>query len=425
MKKWIIIAFMAGLVFFGKSYSQTNQTITTSGRNLIGVCGDTIILRGINYAPFSWSTDPADEKFMEIAKTGANCVRIPWFTSSSTGGGLLYDQLSMLDSAIARCIRNKMIAIIELHDLTGNPDFTLIPALSNWYLHTNVLAMIGKYKHNLIINIANEAGSVQNSQQLVEFQNTYQNVVSNLRLGGITVPLMIDSPNNGTDIDLLFTVAPAILANDPQSNLIFSAHAYWYYYANNDSVIFRNKIMNALAQNVPLVLGEVCNLEYGTVPCQLAVNYKPLLKICQELHVSWLSWAWDHDVCANSQISTNGNFNSLSTYGGDITNNVNYGLKTHSTLTRYLHNSESCIAGVNEISNIQETPIKVISVDGEVKIQSLVSKPLNISVYDITGRKTEEFQVSGFDSQSLKLPSGIYLLSVFYNGKFTSTKISF
>ena len=68
-----------------------------------------VILRGINHM-FIW-TDREGKTIPEIAKTGANCVRIVWNTRG---------RVSDLDNIIVQCISNGMIPIPEIHDTTGN-----------------------------------------------------------------------------------------------------------------------------------------------------------------------------------------------------------------------------------------------------------------------------------------------------------------
>ena len=70
-----------------------------------------VILRGINHM-FIW-TDREGKTIPEIAKTGANCVRIVWNTRG---------RVSDLDNIITQCISNGMIPIPEIHDTTGNLD---------------------------------------------------------------------------------------------------------------------------------------------------------------------------------------------------------------------------------------------------------------------------------------------------------------
>src|ERR1035437_4353378 len=327
--------------------SNASTTIHVNGKYIIGYCGDTIVLRGINYAPFNWGWDFTQDRFSQIALTGANCVRIPWYSSSVAGGGApLYDQLQYLDSAIAQCIRFKMIPIIELHDNTCDSTANTLITLSNFYLQPNVLSIINTYQSSLIIDVANEAlyhnWANDPAQYLIEYQNTYQTIVTNMRNAGIVVPIMIDAPDCGSDLTGLSSIATNLQTSDPQHNMIFSAHAYWYAYANNDSATERNILTAALAYNVPFVLGEVADLQDGNTACQYTLNYKQLLEICQQLNINWLCWSWDHDVCANRQITTAGLYASLTTYGNDILNNPVYGISSHSALTTYLANNGSC-----------------------------------------------------------------------------------
>ncbi len=407
--------------------AQPFATIHVSGNNIIGVCGDTITLRGINYAVYEWGWNSSANRFPDIGQTGANCVRIPWYTSSASRlayGAPLYDYLSNLDSAIARCIRNKMIPIIELHDSTCYPDMTQLIPLSNWYLNTGVLSIINNYKKSLIIDIMNESGDVQwagnPNQALIDFQTTYQTIVSNLRSGGIDVPLMIDAPDCGTDLDDLMSIATSLENSDPLHNLIFDSHAYWYSYANNDSLTMRNKIVNAQTQNLPFVLGEVSNLQGN---CSYTLNYGQLLQICQQLNVSWLAWSWDQDNCSASQVSSNGNFSSLTPFGNDIINNPIYGLQSHSTLTNYLQNNQNlCNVGLDELSNSVEKPFIVFSEDNLVCIRNSTNKNLLINIYDMLDRNIRTLELKNANTEKINLYNGVYLISTIFNDQLFSVK---
>ena len=428
MKKQLLqLLFIA---YISIAYSQS-PNIHISGNRILGVCNDTIVLHGIDYAPFDWGWDITDEKFSEIAKTGANCVRIVWYSSATAGGGApVYNNISNIDTAIARCIRNKMIAIIELHDNTCDSSMSQLVALSNWYLGAAVKSVINKYAHSLIINIANEAGYVEWASNpttaLAEFKSTYERIVTNIRNAGINVPLLIDAPDCGTNLTALASIATAMEAADAGHNLIFSTHAYWYAYANNDSLTMRNIITGALVQNVPIVLGELSNLQDGTTNCQYALNYKPLLKICKQLNVGWISWSWDEDVCSARQISADGNYANLTTYGNDIVNNPEYGLKQHAILTDYLANKQTCSigTGINESGirsyelgiNIYPNPndgnfiLEIKGNSGEsyvLKIKNLPGEELFTEKFITLGNKhIQNINLS-------KLSNGIYQMSIF------------
>ena len=318
-----------------------------------------------------------------------------------------------------------MIAIVDLHDNTCNGDISLIATLSNWWLTPNVMAMINNHKQSIIINIANEAGYVQWSGNaaaaLQDFKNTYQGIVTNFRNAGIDVPLMIDAPDCGTDLDDLASIAPYLQANDPSHNLIFSAHAYWYAYANNDSLTMRNKIINALSQNVPIVLGEIANQQDDAAPCAFTLNYEALLHICSGLNVPWLAWSWDHDFCPGRQISSNGYFANLTPYGFDIVHNTDYGLLMHSTITDYLAHDQVCNTGIQDLKSSGQV-IDIRTFDNGITLVSLVNGDMTINMYDLLSHRYQSFLLKGGEKKFLSLPNihGVsFITAIFGNDIFT------
>ncbi len=335
--------------------AQTSNHITTSGRWIIGPCGDTLLLKGINYAPYNWGWSPSQLQIDQLALTGANCVRLPWYVNTPDGPTpqATYNNLVNLDSALARCVRFDMIPILELHDQTCQNNAQALTTLANWFTQPGVLALITQYQHSIIVNVANEALYVNwtaNPQAAqTTFQNTYSSIVTTLRNAGITAPIMIDGPDCGTNLDVLAAVGPALVASDPQSNLIFSAHAYWYAYANNDSVQMLNKVNNALAQNIPFVFGEIANLQDDQQICQYTLNYQPLLRICRQNEIGWMAWSWNNDGCSARQMTTNGNFSNLTAYGNDLIYNAGYGLLTQpAAKSNYLLNNGCLSVGLQD-----------------------------------------------------------------------------
>ncbi len=332
MKKIISLVVSFFLVYCSFNVvAQPGVTIHASGRHILGPCGDTLILRGVNYAPFNWGWSPTQLRINQIALSGANAVRLVWYKNpTGTTPISTYGNLTNLDSALSKCIQYKLIPIIDLHDQTCQNNPAALINMAGWYTQPAVLALINKYKHSLIINIANEAlyvnwtGNAAAAQ--TTFVNTYTTIVNTMRSAGITTPLMIDAPDCGTNLSVLSAVANTLQTNDPLHNLLFSAHAYWYSYANNDSLQMLSLINSAQAQNIPFLFGEIANTQDDAVMCQYALNYKALLNICKTKKVGWFAWSWDNDGCASRQITTGGNVNSLTSYGNDIINHANFGL---------------------------------------------------------------------------------------------------
>jgi len=306
----------------------TTATIIVKGRNIVTSCGDTIILKGVNYAAYSWGWNNSENLFSEIAKSGANSVRIVWYKTNS---GPAYSSLALLDSAIGRCIKNKMIPIVELHDETCNNNGTSMIATANWYTQTAVKNILIKYQKWLIINPLNEAGYVlwngNNATALNAFKTTYKTIITNLRNAGLNMPLMLDASDCGQHLSVWKTICTEMQTYDPKHNLIFSAHAYWSSYAGTAAAI-TTLLQDASTWNVPIVLGEVANKQDdNNGNCTLTLDLTTTLQKCEQYKIGWLAWVWTADNCGSRQMTTNGNFNTLTAYGNQIVNTSPYGLK--------------------------------------------------------------------------------------------------
>jgi mannan endo-1,4-beta-mannosidase len=366
--------------------------IQTVKNQIIGPCGDTIVPHGINYAPYSWGYDSTQLLLDQVAQTGANMVRMTWYANNPAP----YYTDALLDSAIGKCIQYKMIPVIELHDNTCLDNDDSLISLAHWYITPARLAIIQKYSSSLIIDIANEAlyvnwssAPVAQAQQL--YINTYDTIISLLRNNDIYVPLMIDAPDCGTSIDVFSNVAKQIIAADTMRNIIFSAHAYWYAYANNDSLTMQQRIDTAVAGNFPLIIGEMANYqdEGNGEYCSYALNYPALLHICTAANIGWMAWSWNNDDCASRQLSNDGNYNNLSPWGADFVNDTSYGLHTVSKPDEYLANGQiPCIqpSGIRPIQN-NIKPYIIYTENGHTYFKSLSPLNLSILVSDILGRE--------------------------------------
>jgi mannan endo-1,4-beta-mannosidase len=422
-----LLFFVIGLLVVTTAQSQ--NYIHTSGKYIIGPCNDTLELRGLNYEPYNWGYTLSDIKMDQVAQTGANAVRIPWYQNNP--GATIYSNYVALDSAISKCIQYDMIAIIELHDFTcGNNSPNLI-AGAGWWTSNNVLPILQKYKHSIIVNIANEALQVSwtgdPTTALATYKSTYETIITNLRnASGFDFPLMIDAPDCGGYSDAFITsnTAAGLVTFDPKHNLIFSAHAYWYAYANNDSLQMAGKINAIQTLDIPFILGEVANEQDDASMCQYTLNYKPLLNYCKTKKVNWLAWSWDHDGCPNRQLSSTGNFADLTPYGNDIVNNPNYGLHTHpAAKSRYLTQASCSIAiGIPSAAhssfhvalfpNPANSSFEVVS---EQAVQS-------VKAYDLMGNEVK-LELLNDGRYRLNQPQGAYLITIMSGGVSKTLKL--
>ena len=309
----------------GTTPTPNNATITVKGKHIIAACGDTLIPKGVNYAVYGWGWNTSENLFPEIAKSGANCVRIVWYKTNS---GPAYSNLTLLDSALSRCIQHKMIPVLELHDVTCNNDTTAIINTANWFTQITVKTILLKYQKWLIINPVNEAGYVQwNSNNETRFKHMYQTVISNLRGAGLNVPLMLDASDCGQHLNIWKNIGAALQTYDPKHNLIFSAHTYWTSYANTTTAI-TNLLNDAATWNIPIVLGEIANKQDdNSGNCVYDLNVATIMQVAHNNNIGYLAWVWTQDNCGARQMTTNGNFNTLTAYGNTIVNTATIGIK--------------------------------------------------------------------------------------------------
>ena len=309
----VVSTMILGCGSIGKANLQagkTHKNFYVSGRFLYTPDGEKVILRGINN--MNVVSDKTGEKsFPEIAKTGANVVRIMWM--SWGGGG------DKLDVLIGNCIKHKMIPLIELHDATGK--WELLDSTVNFWVRPDVRDVLVKYEKYLLLNIANEAGT--SAVSLDEFKIKYSAAVYKMRKAGINVPLMIDAANWGRNEAYLLENAVGLLQMDPEHNLLFSWHIW-------DSGIAESRIEQAversIALNFPLVIGEFAPME---VKCKCCIPYKFIIKYCEEKSIGWLAWSWGpgNSDCTQMDMTKTVAFETLHGWGLEVAITDKYSIK--------------------------------------------------------------------------------------------------
>lgn len=271
------------------------KTFQVQGNHLTDPCGKTIILKGVNKMSVFDEVDPnGSAYFSEIAKTKANSVRIVWQTVYSNGSP---SNKSQLESLIKNCINAKMIPIVEIHDATCN--WANLDLVVDYWMLPDMVTLVKKYEHALLVNIANEAGDY--TVTAVDFVTKYKEAITKFRNAGIRAPLIIDAPDCGKNLELIVPVVASLIQHDPLHNLMFSAHTYWSKTAGATPAFIKAQLDNAAANNVPLILGELC--AYGGWPGQGEdetesctakgeVDYATLLAESSKHEIGWLVWEW-------------------------------------------------------------------------------------------------------------------------------------
>lgn len=320
---------------------QAQQTISVSGRHITLPCGDTILLRGIN--KMSIWRDPTGEKTIhEMAKTGANSIRIVWAGTGKGRSGGTKGSAEDLDQCMTRCISHGMIPIPECHDATGDSWFAFGEVVDYW-TRPDVVAVIKKHEAYSILNIANEAGVIVDD---TEWFDAYKNAITKIRATGLKLPLMIDGDEWGQNTKKLFKYGQQLLDLDPEHNIIYSFHPWWpsSRFGSVQAVIDRldTEIDKSIELNLPLIAGE---FSYYAPGCDVEIPHKYIMKTCHEKNISWLVWSWGpgNGDCKDMDMTTEGTFESYKHTGWseDVLNGP-FGLKKTSIKHPYFSHLGEC-----------------------------------------------------------------------------------
>ncbi|MEM8535863.1 MAG: cellulase family glycosylhydrolase, partial [Chloroflexota bacterium] len=218
--------------------SSDQEHFYVDGRHLYDRCGEQVVLRGVNKMVY-WMDIDGVPAYQEIAKTGANVVRIQWLTPGSAAD---------LDVAITNAIEQQLIPMVELHDATG--DWSKLQMLVNYWKRDDVRSVLQKHEAYLLLNIGNEVGDWQVTPE--QFRSGYTSAIQQLRDAGLHMPLVIDSMDWGKNIDMLQSEGPAIIQADPDQNVLFSVHMWWPEKSGYTSQKIIDEMNQSADQNLPL-----------------------------------------------------------------------------------------------------------------------------------------------------------------------------
>jgi len=252
-----------------------SDTMTVRGRFLYTAAGERVVLRGVNEM-FSHSPDPTGVRTLpEIAKTGANAVRIMTTPDYSARN---------LDAILTHAVRNGMIPIAECHAATGKWE-KLGNCVAYW-TRPDIAAVIRHHQRWALVNIANEAGTQISS---ADFLAGYHDAIARLRAAGIAVPLVIDGSDWGKEYAMLLDSWAPLNAADPRHAVMVSAHSYWVGTEEERKRPYRTIITRVVREDIPFLLGE--GPTSAGWDCK-ASPYRWAMRALQDAQIGWLTWSW-------------------------------------------------------------------------------------------------------------------------------------
>lgn len=249
------------------------------GSKLYDANGVEFVMRGINRVHWD-SNSPG------IAATGANTQRwIVDFTRPAASNLKLMQQ----------DINEKRVTVPGNWGTKSCPSSAsdLSTIVDTWVAQASSWNTIERWS---IINIANEYGPPAGNSTL--WRDTYITAVQRMRAAGYHGTLMVDAPGCGQDPDAIPMYGAAVLAADPEHNLIFSQHIYGYYgdpaYPGQawSQTTLTSQIARLKATGLAIVIGEFGpGRNIGPSPTTMPPEF--VIAQAESAGFGWLAWAYD------------------------------------------------------------------------------------------------------------------------------------
>ncbi|GLC89577.1 glycoside hydrolase family 5 protein [Lysinibacillus piscis] len=321
MIKKIICSFFVFVLCFSvymmtsPSASATNG-FHVSGNTLYDVAGKPFVIRGINHG-HSWFKSDSAEAIPAIAETGANTIRIVL----SDGSQYTKDSIETVRNLLSLAEKNKLIAILEVHDATGKDDIHSLNSAADYWISIKD-ALIGK-EDRVLINVANEWYGTWNG---ADWASGYKQVIPKLRNAGLNHTLIVDSAGWGQYPASIHNYGKEVFNADTLKNTMFSIHMYEY--AGGDAATVKANIDGVLNQDLALIIGE-----FGQKHTNGDVDEATIMSYSQQKNVGWLAWSWKGNgpEWAYLDLSNDWSGNSLTEWGNTVVHGAN-GLKATSII---------------------------------------------------------------------------------------------
>lgn len=364
------------------------------GYKLMDANDNQFIIRGVNN-PHIWWDSQSFTALDAIAWNSFNSVRIVWEKGGSA---------SRLDEIISRCIELEMIPMPELHDGTGSNNVDDLLDMANYWIQNDVKAVIEKYKKHLLLNIANEWGD--NNQSEEDWKEAYKQAITLIRNAGIDVTLVIDATKWGQGVNCHKSYGQELLDHDPQHNLLLDIHMYGSW---NDSNKIEDELYNLRQLNLPILIGEFgYNYQNGNNNLGCEVDHTKVLEQCTIREYGYMPWSWCGNNQENAWLDLSSDWNDLNWWGSEIVNDQ-YGIK---------NTSEKCSVFGSEIKVKDE--IIINNFDNFVYNGSYYA----LHIYNLSGRRVKSFKKNeNFNKYyNLTLKPGVYFIKVIDQREYCKKK---
>lgn len=158
---------------------------------------------------------------------------------------------------------------------------------------------------NGLINIANEWGP----EDSTVWRDSYITAIGRMRAAGYTGTLVVDSGGCGQNAADVINYGAAVLAGDPQHNVLFDVHVYGNFYypatvAWQQAQDYTSAMAKLKATNLAMVLGEF-GPGKNIGPSPTLITPQTVIATATANDWGYIAWAWDDNNLANCGADNN------------------------------------------------------------------------------------------------------------------------
>lgn len=269
------------------NHDQKARRFHVQGRALLDANGHPFVMRGVNLAHV-WFPERAPGEIDHIAATGANAVRVVLGNGVRWGPSSAEAVMGVIDRLKGR----GMVAVLEVHDVTGYPEQVgsapLDTAVDYWIRNREFLAGQEAF---VILNIGNEP--VGNKDEggrhplpRRRWSEVHEKAIASLRTAGIRNTLVVDGANWGQDWEgIMLEDAPRVFVSDPMRNTAFSVHLYGAYDTCGKVEAYFARFQDG--PGLPLIVGE-----FGMTRPGQEIACDAIMERAEERGIGTLAWSW-------------------------------------------------------------------------------------------------------------------------------------
>lgn len=388
------------------------------------------LIRGINNAHADWDNYGryyAYNALDNISSYKFNTVRIQW-RKYTTGGLTIND----LENTIKRCIAQKMVPMVELHDATGSASVSQLNEMAQFWAD-NVWLLV-KYRKYIIVNIANEWSPWGTSPW--DWYQAYKGAIKIIRDAGFSGTLVIDAPAYAQDPNGPKWYGQDLINYDPVSNLVFSLHMYAQWGGSNPDYSIVNEMQAIKNKQLPLIIGEFAHKHPADACAEVSIDFWAIMRESRKHGYGYIGWSWHGN--GMGECSINLNYLDVATtwegaslgsaWGNHLVNYTGYGIASTSVRATIFNSTYSSY----RMASVEVPQEQTLSMQEELKAYPNpfsdfttvrftlpVQENTVLQVLDVQGRVVETRDLgmlpAGTNEFTLKAetwPAGIYMYNI-------------